>query len=71
MLMLFMQVAVDDLTVRVVMASGATIAAGETDNTVTEDDSRIALQGLFANPYFEVVEPKGFRINKTTVIQKY
>ena len=62
-------VVVDDVTVRVVMASGATIAAGETDNTVTEDDSRIALQGLFANPYFEVVEPKGFRINKTTVIQ--
>ena len=60
---------VDDLTVRVVMKSGATIEAGATNNTVTEDDSRIALQGLFANPYFEVVEPKGFRINKTTVIQ--
>lgn len=60
---------VNDLTVRVVMKSGATIAAGALDNTVTEDDSRIALQGLFANPYFEVVEPKGFRINKTTVIQ--
>ena len=62
-------VAVDDTTVRVVMASGATIEAGATNNTVTEDDSRIALQGLFANPYFDVVEPKGFRINKTTVIQ--
>lgn len=64
-------VAVDDLTVRVVMKSGATIAGGAVDNsvTVTEDNSRIALEGLFANPYFEVVEPRGFRINKTTIIQ--
>ena len=55
--------------VYVVMAEGATIASGTAKTHVALDVSRICLEGLYSNPYFEVVNPKGFRINVINAIE--
>lgn len=48
--------------------SNATIASGAANTTVTRDNTMIALEGLYVNPSFEVVNPKGFELTTTIVV---
>lgn len=58
----------DDLTVYVALYDGVTIVAGASDNTVTKDNTMIGLEGLYVNPSFDVVNPKGFELTTNIVV---
>jgi len=57
-----------DLITYVALYDTVTIVAGAADNTVTRDNTRIGLEGLYVNPSYEVINAKGFELTVTHVV---